>query len=110
MQGHRRMEGLSRRHDQTDRHFNCNLHRNRTLPCRLLHPGLVLPVNPYEDENYERGYRDGHKDGRRDGKRGRRTYYYTPEPEDFVNTKTESAEEYERRKKESDWDNRFSNS
>ena len=81
-------------------------------PCLIIYfiLGIVLPVNPYEDETYERGYRDGHKDGRREGKKGRKTYYYHPEPEDFVNTKTESAEEYERRKKESDWDNRFSNS
>ena len=35
-----------------------------------------------------------------------------PEPEDFVDeqTRAESAEEAERRKKESDWDNRFTNS
>ena len=77
--------------------------------------GLVLPVNPYDDDNYERGYRDGQKDGRRDykssGKNGK-TYYYHPEPEDFVDeqTRAESAEEAERRKKESDWDNRFTNS
>lgn len=85
-------------------------------PCLVIYfiLGLVLPVNPYEDENYERGYRDGQKDSRREGRQGRRgrTYYYTPEPEDFVRTETkaESAEDYERRKKESDWDNRFSNS
>ena len=77
--------------------------------------GLVLPVNPYDDDNYERGYRDGQKDGCRDykssGKNGK-TYYYHPEPEDFVDeqTRAESAEEAERRKKESDWDNRFTNS
>ena len=77
--------------------------------------GLVLPVNPYDDDNYERGYRDGQKDGRRDykrsGKNGK-TYYYHPEPEDFVDeqARAESAEEAERRKKESDWDNRFTNS
>ena len=85
-------------------------------PCLIVYfiLGLILPVNPYEDEDYERGYRDGQKDGRRENRRGRRgrTYYYNPEPEDFVNTetRTESAEDFERRKKESDWDNRFSNS
>ena len=84
-------------------------------PCLIIYLflGLILPVNPYdEDDNYERGYRDGHKDGRKEGKktsRGR-TYYYHPEPEDFVSSKTEDAEDAERRKKESDWDNRFSNS
>ena len=84
-------------------------------PCLIIYfiLGLILPVNPYEDDNYERGYHDGKKDGRRGGRRGR-TYYYNPEPEDFVKeeakAKAESAEEYERRKKESDWDNRFSNS
>ncbi len=85
-------------------------------PCLIVYfiLGLILPVNPYEDDSYERGYRAGQRDGRRDDKSARRgkTYYYTPEPEDFVKTETkaESAEEYERRKKESDWDNRFSNS
>ena len=86
-------------------------------PCLVIYfiLGLILPVNPYEDDNYERGYQDGRKDGRRDQRRGGRkgrTYYYNPEPEDFVKeeTKGETAEEYERRKKESDWDNRFSNS
>ena len=84
-------------------------------PCLIIYfvLGLLLPVNPYEDDNYERGYRDGQKDGRREGKRSSKrgkTYYYTPEPEDFVSSKAESDEEAERRKKESDWDNRFSNS
>ena len=86
-------------------------------PCLVFYfiLGLILPVNPYEDDNYERGYRDGKKDGRREnGKSNRRgkTYYYNPEPEDYVSeqAKAESAEEAERRKKESDWDNRFSNS
>ncbi|MBO4716523.1 MAG: PspC domain-containing protein [Spirochaetales bacterium] len=86
-------------------------------PCLVIYfiLGLILPVNPYEDDNYERGYRDGKKDGRREnGKSNRRgkTYYYNPEPEDYVNeqAKAESAEEAERRKKESDWDNRFTNS
>ena len=69
--------------------------------------GLILPINPEEEESYKEGY----KDGRRAERRGK-TYYYTPEPEDFVSSeaKAESDEEYERRKKESDWDNRFSNS
>ena len=87
-------------------------------PCLIVYfiLGLILPVNPYEDDdnNYERGYRDGRKEGRRESRHSRkgRTYYYNPEPEDFVNNgaKAESAEEYERRKKESDWDNRFSHS
>ena len=85
-------------------------------PCLIVYfiLGLILPVNPYEDAGYERGYRDGQKDGRRGGKSSRRgrTYYYTPEPEDYVHSEkaADSAEEYERRKKESDWDNRFSNS
>lgn len=85
-------------------------------PCLIIYfiLGLILPVNPYEDDSYDRGYRAGQKDGSRDARHARRgkTYYYTPEPEDFVHseTKAESAEEYERRKKESDWDNRFSNS
>ena len=85
-------------------------------PCMIIYfiLGLILPVNPYEDDSYDRGYRAGQRDGRRDAKRSKngKTYYYTPEPEDFVNTETkgESAEDYERRKKESDWDNRFSNS
>ena len=32
-------------------------------PCLVIYfiLGLVLPVNLYEDENYERGYRDGQK-------------------------------------------------
>ena len=86
-------------------------------PCLIIYfiLGLILPVNPYDDDNYERGYRDGQKDGRRDYKRSEKngkTYYYHPEPEDFVDAqaKAESAEEAERRKKESDWDNRFTNS
>lgn len=86
-------------------------------PCLVIYfiLGLVLPVNPYEDDSYDRGYRDGQKDGRRDQRKGGRkgrTYYYNPEPEDFVKeeTKGETDEEYERRKKESDWDNRFTNS
>jgi phage shock protein C len=79
-------------------------------PCLIIYfiLGLVLPVNPYDEDtrSYDRGYRDGRRE--RKGK----TYYYNPEPEDFVKeeTRAESDEEYERRKKESDWDNRFSNS
>ena len=81
-------------------------------PCLIIYfiLGLVLPMNPYQEDDYDRGYHDGKRDGSRSGK----TYYYNPEPEDFVKeeakAKAESAEEYERRKKESDWDNRFSNS
>ena len=85
-------------------------------PCLIIYfvLGLILPVNPYEDDSYEQGYNDGRKDARKERKSGRRgkTYYYNPEPEDFVKeeAKAESDEDYERRKKESDWDNRFSNS
>ena len=77
-------------------------------PCLIAYfiIGLSLPVNPYEESEGSRSYKEGRKE-----KRGK-TYYYNPEPEDFVNSeaKAESEEEYERRKKESDWDNRFSNS
>ena len=77
-------------------------------PCLIAYfiIGLILPVNPYEESEGSRSYKEGRKE-----KRGK-TYYYNPEPEDFVNSeaKAESEEEYERRKKESDWDNRFSNS
>ena len=82
-------------------------------PCLIIYfiLGLVLPVNPYDEDtrSYDRGYRDGRRDRR---ERKGKTYYYNPEPEDFVKEepKAESDEEYERRKKESDWDNRFSNS
>ena len=82
-------------------------------PCLIIYfiLGLVLPVNPYDEDtaSYDRGYRDGRRDRK---ERKGKTYYYNPEPEDFVKeeTRVESAEEYERRKKESDWDNRFSNS
>ena len=82
-------------------------------PCLIIYfiLGLVLPVNPYDEDtrSYDRGYRDGRRDRK---ERKGKTYYYNPEPEDFVSeeTKAESAEDYERRKKESDWDNRFSNS
>ena len=82
------------------------------VPCLIIYfiIGLLLPVNPYDDEDTSRSYKEGYRDGRRDRKG--KSYYYNPEPEDFVNseTKAESDEEYERRKKESDWDNRFSNS
>ena len=76
-------------------------------PCLIIYfiLGLVLPVNPYDEDtgSYDRGDRRERK-----GK----TYYYNPEPGDFVKeeARAESDEEYERRKKESDWDNRFSNS
>ena len=77
-------------------------------PCLIAYfiIGLILPVNPYEESEGSRSYKEGRKE-----KRGK-TYYYNPEPEDFVTSeaKAESEEEYERRKKESDWDNRFSNS
>ena len=86
------------------------------VPCLIIYfiIGLLLPVNPYDDEDTSRSYKEGYRDGRRENRRERRgkTYYYNPEPEDFVSSesKAESDEEYERRKKESDWDNRFSNS
>ena len=86
------------------------------VPCLIIYfiIGLLLPVNPYDDEDTARSYKAGYRDGRRENRRERRgkTYYYNPEPEDFVSSeaKAESDEEYERRKKESDWDNRFSNS
>ena len=77
-------------------------------PCLIAYfiIGLILPVNPYEESEGSRSYKEGRKE-----KRGK-TYYYNPEPEDFVSSeaRAESDEEYERRKKESDWDNRFSNS
>ena len=77
-------------------------------PCLIIYfaLGLILPVNPYEEGDGSRSYKEARKE-----KRGK-TYYYTPEPEDYVSSeaKAESEEEYERRKKESDWDNRFSNS
>ena len=82
-------------------------------PCLIIYfiLGLVLPVNPYDEDtrSYDRGYRDGRRDRR---ERKGKTYYYNPEPEDFVSSesKAENEEEAERRKKESDWDNRFSNS
>ena len=76
------------------------------VPCLIVYfiIGLILPVNPYDDD-YTRGYADGKRSS---GK----TYYYKPEPEDYVSSasKAESEEEAERRKKESDWDNRFSSS
>lgn len=86
------------------------------VPCLIAYfvIGLFLPVNPYDDEDTSRSYKEGYRDGRRENRRERRgkSYYYNPEPEDFVSSeaKAESDEEYERRKKESDWDNRFSNS
>ena len=77
-------------------------------PCLIIYfaLGLILPVNPYEEGDGSRSYKEARKEKRS------KTYYYTPEPEDFVSSeaKAESDEEYERRKKESDWDNRFSNS
>lgn len=57
--------------------------------------GFLLPVNPYEDED--------------DPRNSKHTYYYNPEPDDFVNSKSDSdaSERYERRKKENEWDSRF---
>ncbi|MBR4121391.1 MAG: PspC domain-containing protein [Spirochaetales bacterium] len=85
-------------------------------PCLIIYfaLGLILPVNPYEEGDGSRSYKEGYRDGRKEARKEKRgkTYYYTPEPEDYVSSeaKAESDEEYERRKKESDWDNRFSNS
>ncbi len=72
--------------------------------------GLVLPVNPYEEEDYTARMNSGKARRRREDRRGRT--YYAKEGEDFEKTssRTESSEEYERRQKENDWDNRFSNS
>ena len=86
------------------------------VPCLIAYfvIGLILPVNPYEDEDASKAYNEGYRDGKRDfrKKKSGKTYYYHPEPEDFVSSeaKAESDVEFERRKKESDWDNRFSNS
>lgn len=86
------------------------------VPCLIAYfvIGLILPVNPYEDEDASRAYNEGYRDGKRDFRKQKRgkTYYYNPDSEDFASSeaKSESDEEYERRKKESDWDNRFSNS
>lgn len=68
-------------------------------PCLIVYfiLGLILPANPYEESTK---------------KSNGKTYRYTPDPEDFVSSeaKAEAEAEYENRKKESDWDNRFSNS
>lgn len=81
------------------------------FPCLVIYIalGLILPVNPYDDDE-NRAYAGSRRE-RREG----RKYYYHPEPEDFVNEEPKAnakanAEDYERMKKESDWDNRFSNS
>ncbi len=62
--------------------------------------GVILPVNPYEEGEFAGP----------DGKKGKA--YYAKEGEDYekTNARAESAEDYERRQKENDWDNRFSNS
>ncbi len=72
--------------------------------------GLILPINPYEETDYTAGMNSDAARRRREDRRGKT--YYAKEGEDYekANTRTESAEEYERRKKENDWDNRFSNS
>lgn len=67
------------------------------VPCLVIYCilGFLLPVNPYEDED--------------DPRNSKHTYYYNPEPDDFVNSKSDSeaSERYERRKKENEWDSRF---
>lgn len=70
--------------------------------------GLILPVNPYEEEDYTA--RMNRDKARRRKEEGRT--YYAREGEDYekASTRTETTEEYERRQKENDWDNRFSNS
>ncbi len=77
------------------------------VPCLIVYLllALILPINPYEDESYQKGYKDGQRE-----RRGRT--YYAKEGEDYEKTysKAESDEEYARRQKENDWDNRFSNS
>ncbi len=72
--------------------------------------GLILPVNPYEEDDYTARMNSGEARRRRHERRGK-TYYAT-EGVDYEKTssRTESAEDYERRQKENDWDNRFSNS
>lgn len=71
-------------------------------PCFIIYVilGLILPVNPDEAYAPEGGGRRSRRRARREG--AGNTYYYTPEPGDIV--------EDENRRKESDWDNRFSNS
>lgn len=67
-------------------------------PCLVIYVilGFILPANPYSGKESPSG----------------KTYYYTPGPDDFVKeeAKANRGEDYERRKKENDWDNRFSNS
>lgn len=72
--------------------------------------GLILPINPYEETDYTAGMNSDAARRRREDRRG--STYYAKEGEDYekTSTRTESAEEYERRQKENDWDNRFSNS
>lgn len=72
------------------------------FPCLVIYlvAAFFMPINPYENE---KEYRDQGT--------GRRQYYYKPEPDDFVNTSEtfdDDKERYERMKKESDWDSRFS--
>lgn len=71
------------------------------VPCVVIYSilGFLLPVNPYEDEE--------------DPRNSKHTYYYNPQPDDFVDSSKASAdaadanERYERRKKENEWDSRF---
>lgn len=79
------------------------------FPCLMIYIalGLILPVNPYDDDE-NRAY-----GGSRRERKANHKYYYNPEPEDFVNEEPKAqanSEDYERMKKENDWDNRFSNS
>lgn len=77
------------------------------FPCLAIYflLGLILPANPYQDSSYQQGYSDG-KNGRPN------RAYYAKEGEDFEKGPftTESEEDFKRRQKENDWDNRFSNS
>jgi len=69
------------------------------VPCLVIYAilGFLLPVNPYEDETSSAN--------------AKHTYYYNPEPDDFVDDSKkdfDANERYERMKKENDWDSKFS--
>lgn len=71
------------------------------FPCLLIYlvMGFILPVNPYEEDT-------------RSSRRHQKTYYNV-KTDDFVHEEPRSSAsfgDYENRKKENDWDNRFSNS
>ena len=69
------------------------------VPCLIIYAilGFLLPVNPYEDET--------------SSENSKHTYYYNPEPDDFVSSSKsdfDANERYERMKKENEWDSKFS--